>query len=189
METCRRGIEEDADLQIWLSGMLLPPSPFLAHPSPSRATAWRCHACPTSSFFSPLFLSLTQPSPPIAKMWLRIASALIFGALGAARVINSGTELLPQLSARLIDAAPPVLGPVTAGVTFDPNNLADQATRASYVGKGNDFVCRMEATDKGAGFLMQDTRNPPSSASQYTGDLSSKQFCVRIAPAVTKILL
>jgi hypothetical protein len=81
--------------------------------------------------------------PHIAKIWLRIASALIFGALGAARVIDS--ELLPQLSARLIDAAP-LLGPATAAVNFDPDNLADQATWASYVSKGNDFVCRMEAT-------------------------------------------
>jgi hypothetical protein len=118
-------------------------------------------------------------------MWLRIASALIFGALGAASVINSGAELLPQLSARLIDAAP-LLGPATAAATFDPNNLADQATWASYVGKGNDFVCRMEATDKGAGFLMQDTRNPPSAASQYTGDLSSKQTSESLQPSLKR---
>mgnify|MGYP006877402445 CR=1 FL=1 len=56
---------------------------------------------------------------------------------------------------------------------FDPSKYADQTTWDKYVKKGNHLLCLMAASDRAAGYLEQDTRDPPSAASKWTGDLRS----------------
>lgn len=64
---------------------------------------------------------------------------------------------------------------------WKPERVADDATWTKFVEKGKHFNCLMEASDKGAGWLLKDTRNPPSAASQWTGDLSGKDTYTRLA--------
>tara|TARA_R110002003_G_scaffold56_4_gene5076 strand:+ start:2785 stop:3204 length:420 start_codon:yes stop_codon:yes gene_type:complete len=70
----------------------------------------------------------------------------------------------------------------TAGY-FDPKNAADNNMWTEYIKKGEHMKCIMEATDAGAGFLVEDTRKPPSAASPWTGDLKgrfpSADYCIR----------
>jgi hypothetical protein len=118
-------------------------------------------------------------------MRLRIAPGVSFAllALATGRVINNAAtsaELLPQLSARFLDASPGPGVVTTAGLKFNINDYASEAVWNQYVAKGDQFMCKMQANDKGAVWLMQDTRTPPSAASQYTGDLTSKHSCVPI---------
>lgn len=49
---------------------------------------------------------------------------------------------------------------------------ADNEMWNTFVGKGERLKCLMEASDKGAGSLLLDTRKPPSAASKWTGDLT-----------------
>jgi hypothetical protein len=58
-----------------------------------------------------------------------------------------------------------------AGLDFDVNNYATEDMWITYVAKGDHLNCIMEATDASAGFLVQDTRTPPSAASRWSGDL------------------
>jgi hypothetical protein len=61
--------------------------------------------------------------------------------------------------------------PEIAGLDFDIGNFATDAVWAQYVAKGDHLECVMDATDAGAGYLIQDTRQPPSAASPWTSDL------------------
>lgn len=63
--------------------------------------------------------------------------------------------------------------PATGG-DFDPNVWADDELWNKYLAKGQRLMCLMDATDQGAGYLMQDTRQPPSAASRWTSDLVGK---------------
>ncbi|OAL50382.1 hypothetical protein IQ07DRAFT_509705 [Pyrenochaeta sp. DS3sAY3a] len=67
----------------------------------------------------------------------------------------------------------PGLGPgPELAIDFDPSRwYADDELWERYVQKGEHLVCLMQATDRGAGFLIQDTRTPPSAASPWNGDL------------------
>jgi hypothetical protein len=67
----------------------------------------------------------------------------------------------------------PLTPVVTAGLDFDINKVADDAMWNQYVSKGNHMNCIMDATDAGAGFLMEDTRKLPSAASLWSGSLKS----------------
>jgi hypothetical protein len=67
--------------------------------------------------------------------------------------------------------------PELAGLDFDIKNYATDAVWNQYVAKGDHLQCVMGATDVGAGFLIQDTRKPPSAASPWTGDL--RRMCLR----------
>jgi hypothetical protein len=67
--------------------------------------------------------------------------------------------------------------PELAGLDFDINDYATDAVWNQYVAKGDHLQCVMGATDVGAGFLIQDTRKPPSAASPWTGDL--RRTCLR----------
>ena len=58
---------------------------------------------------------------------------------------------------------------------WDPSKIADDTTWANYVSKGHHLKCVMEAPDKGAGWLVKDTRKPPSAASKWTGDLTGSE--------------
>lgn len=64
---------------------------------------------------------------------------------------------------------------------WKPEQIADDARWTKFVEKGKHLNCLMEASDKGAGWLLKDTRNPPSAASQWTGDLSGKYTYTRLA--------
>lgn len=56
---------------------------------------------------------------------------------------------------------------------FDSSKFGDQATWDKYVKKGDRLLCLMAASDRAAGYLEQDTRNPPSAASRWAGNLKS----------------
>jgi hypothetical protein len=58
-----------------------------------------------------------------------------------------------------------------AAIIFDPKKSADDALWARHIAKGKHNICLMQTTDASAGFLESDPRNPPSSASKWTGDL------------------
>jgi hypothetical protein len=73
--------------------------------------------------------------------------------------------------------------PEIAGLDFDIKNFATDAVWKQYVAKGEHLACAMTATDAGAGFLIQDSRTPPSAASPWTGDLRRRQK----APSVSRI--
>jgi hypothetical protein len=47
-----------------------------------------------------------------------------------------------------------------------------------YVAKGHHLKCVMDATDEGAGFLVEDTRSPPSAASKWSGDLKGSYIVI-----------
>ncbi|KAI4661440.1 uncharacterized protein J4E79_005253 [Alternaria viburni] len=57
---------------------------------------------------------------------------------------------------------------------FNKGAYATKALWDKYLEKGNRLMCLMEATDRGAGWLSQDTRQPPSAASRWTGDLRAE---------------
>ncbi|EOA81968.1 uncharacterized protein SETTUDRAFT_72231, partial [Exserohilum turcica Et28A] len=59
------------------------------------------------------------------------------------------------------------------GGDFDPNVWADDELWNKYLAKGQRLMCLMDATDQGAGYLMQDTRQPPSAASRWTTELET----------------
>jgi hypothetical protein len=90
-----------------------------------------------------------------------VALALIVTAVGLSIGTHSpadgirGTNPLPELD----------------GLDFDIGKFANDPVWAQYVAKGDHLRCVMDATDAGAGFLIQDTRQPPSAASPWTGDL------------------
>ncbi|KAF2856423.1 hypothetical protein T440DRAFT_439477 [Plenodomus tracheiphilus IPT5] len=76
---------------------------------------------------------------------------------------------------RRLDGLPNGATPITGLIDFDPSNYASDALWQQYVDKGHHLICLMEATDSGAGHLIEDKRNPPSAASQWTGDLRYEQ--------------
>ncbi|EUC42920.1 hypothetical protein COCMIDRAFT_54183, partial [Bipolaris oryzae ATCC 44560] len=55
---------------------------------------------------------------------------------------------------------------------FDPTVWASNQLWSRYVGKGHQLLCLMLASDEVAGFLLEDTRQPPSAASRWSGDLT-----------------
>lgn len=65
------------------------------------------------------------------------------------------------------------IDPAFGGLDFDPKVYANDALFNQYKAKGEHLICLMQATDKGAGLLLGDTREPPSAASKWTGDLKS----------------
>jgi hypothetical protein len=123
----------------------------------------------------------------------RIASGIIIAltALASGRFIENPPALSPKLLSDDLSKAPPgssppdlnapELVPALSANDFDPNNQADQALWDKYLKKGDHMMCLMEATDKGAGWLEKDTRQPPSAASRWKGDLrgecSSPERC------------
>ncbi|KAI8936195.1 hypothetical protein NX059_006626 [Plenodomus lindquistii] len=64
--------------------------------------------------------------------------------------------------------------PITGGLDFGPGAIANDALWKQYVAKGEHLICLMQATDAGAGYLIEDKRSPPSAASRWTGDLKSE---------------
>jgi hypothetical protein len=61
--------------------------------------------------------------------------------------------------------------PETAGLPFNIDDYASNEVWTKYVDKGDHFNCIMHAADFGAGFLIEDKRQPPSAASPWFGDL------------------
>lgn len=64
--------------------------------------------------------------------------------------------------------------PELSGIDFNPDVFASDAQWRQYVDKGLQLTCLMEATDQGAGYLLDDSRSPPSAASRWAGDLKSR---------------
>jgi hypothetical protein len=71
--------------------------------------------------------------------------------------------------------SPPEFAPALGWGDFDTSIIANEALWDKYLQKGNHLMCLMEATDRGAGFLSQDTRQPPSAASRWTGDMIAER--------------
>lgn len=63
--------------------------------------------------------------------------------------------------------------PELSGIDFNPDVFASDAQWRQYVDKGLQLTCLMEATDQGAGYLLDDSRSPPSAASRWAGDLKN----------------
>jgi hypothetical protein len=113
-------------------------------------------------------------------MKLRIASGVTL-AFAALAISEKPPVLTPKVFGVDSSKAPPQfsspeLNPLQlatgfGGLDFDINNYADQALWDKYLKKGDHMLCLMEATDQGAGWLEEDTRQPPSAASKWTGDL------------------
>lgn len=57
------------------------------------------------------------------------------------------------------------------GLDFDPKVFANDDMWKQYLAKGEHLNCLMHATDKGAGFLINDKRTQPSAASKWSGDM------------------
>jgi hypothetical protein len=111
----------------------------------------------------------------------RNASGLFiaFAALAIGRFIESpatpktlGVDspiVPPEYGSPDLDA--PESAPALGGMDFDPADYAKKELWDKYLEKGDHMMCLMEATDRGAGWLRKDTRQPPSAASRWTGDL------------------
>jgi hypothetical protein len=107
-------------------------------------------------------------------------------------LLVAGAALLVSVAGRLLDPASPSLNASdvwnitvdslvtqekpslhvfgTADQRFDVSKAASDALWQRYIAKGHHLNCIMEATDFGAGLLVQDTRNPPSAASLWNAD-------------------
>ncbi|KAJ4369598.1 hypothetical protein N0V83_005360 [Neocucurbitaria cava] len=69
------------------------------------------------------------------------------------------------LIAAIVSSSPP------PALAFDSSDLADPQDWTRYTLKGGALLCALHATDQLAGRQLHDTRNPPSAASIWTGDL------------------
>ncbi|KAH9865863.1 hypothetical protein J1614_009450 [Plenodomus biglobosus] len=99
-----------------------------------------------------------------------IAVGIVAGQfVGNPPLATASEDLLTRRGLRAPDGAP-VLG----GLDFDPHKYASDAQWKQYVDKGQHLICLMEATDEGAGYLIEDTRTPPSAASLWTGELDDE---------------
>jgi hypothetical protein len=54
------------------------------------------------------------------------------------------------------------------------HDIADETTRTRYTKKGGALMCMLRSSDEYAGIELKDTRNPPSAASIWQGDLQSE---------------
>lgn len=82
--------------------------------------------------------------------------------------IEATPERLPGISLKLNQIAS------VSRRAFDPQETASDELWTLYAGKGDKFMCRMKATDAGAGWLIGDKRQPLSSVSPWKGDLKSE---------------
>lgn len=83
-------------------------------------------------------------------------------------VIFATAVLAALCASQLLDS------PHIAAISFDLKKFANDDLWKLHVEKGAHQLCLMQATDKGAGFLMQDSRNPPSATSPWSSDLRSR---------------
>ena len=67
-----------------------------------------------------------------------------------------------------LNAASPSLRPA---IGFFADDVASPEDFTQYANKGGALICGLTGTDKIAGTLMRDPRNPPSAASMWRGDL------------------
>ncbi|KAI4912818.1 hypothetical protein J4E90_006224 [Alternaria incomplexa] len=108
--------------------------------------------------------------------------ALVIGRLIDSPVITrtfgvDSSDAPPQFSPPKFNApefAPPALAPRVDGGDFNPGNWADDTKWQKYLDKGHHLTRLMDATDRGAGWLSKDTRQPPSAASKWTGELRAE---------------
>jgi hypothetical protein len=61
--------------------------------------------------------------------------------------------------------------PEITGLDFNIGVYATDAVWKQCVDKGDHLKCGIDATDAGAGFLVADTRKPPSAVSRWNGNL------------------
>jgi hypothetical protein len=77
----------------------------------------------------------------------------------------------PQPPVKLTTGDGDLIGSPSMGYDHD---IADEATRTRYTKKGGALMCMLRSSDEYAGTELKDTRNPPSAASVWQGDLQSK---------------
>jgi hypothetical protein len=63
---------------------------------------------------------------------------------------------------------------LSSATAFWDDNLASPEDWETYSLKGGALMCALEGTDRMAGRLINDTRNPPSAASAWSGDLKQE---------------
>ena len=113
----------------------------------------------------------------LASVFIALLVAFAFGGVinSEQDTSNSVRPLEPRLPNESITPVESPISPSAAehdvnpalGGLFDPNVWAGQTLWETYVQKGHQLLCLMQASDEGAGWLMQDTRQPPSAASRW----------------------
>jgi len=61
---------------------------------------------------------------------------------------------------------------------YNPDEVASARYWAAAISKGDRLLCRLVATDEGAGRLWEDTRNPPSARSQWADATLRTEFAL-----------
>lgn len=70
-----------------------------------------------------------------------------------------------------IPTSTPTNPPINTNITrrFDPNDYAGKSDFDKYVSKGRAFVCALYGSDRYAGTLLGDTREPPLRSQSFSG--------------------
>lgn len=126
-------------------------------------------------------LCATFPSPQQPSGDMR-TSSILSAAVACATMVEASLPVLSPLSPNTFDhvndtqAIEHDSANRLAARAWDPSKVATDATWSTYVQKGQRLKCLMEAPDKGAGWLLKDTRTPPSAASKWSGDITGLKF-------------
>lgn len=150
--------------------LLLPHSPFI------RTRPLHLPRSSRSSHYFLVFRSsplisqpLLQQSPPNVMRLLLLAVV--------AFIVVFQTVAISQLHDAVNSSE--LSEPTTVNVDgFDPDEVASAQDWAAAVSKGHRLLCRLVATDEGAGRLWEDTRNPPSARSQWADATLQTEFAL-----------
>ena len=136
-----------------------------------------------------VFTSSAAMRFPIAYIWIAVLVVLAFGR-ATNKSNNTSKSTSPVEPGSLNDPIVPAEEPVSqrapypddintvSGAIFDPNYFAGTELWETFTKKGRHLDCLMRASDEGAGWLMQDTRHPPSAASRWKNNLPCKFISV-----------
>jgi hypothetical protein len=109
-------------------------------------------------------------------------SSILSAAVACATMVNASLPVLSPLSSNAFDHVNDTQAIEREGTNglaaraWDPSKVATDAVWNTYVQKGQRLKCLMEAPDQGAGWLLKDTRTPPSAASKWSGDLTGLKY-------------
>ena len=119
-------------------------------------------------------LSTTDPRAT-ATMKFTIAVATVFTVCSvAARVVKIPLPALHDTHSSFQTVAKRNLNNSRPKVAFWDDDTASAEDWKKYTTKGGALVCGLEGYDQTAGRQMGDTRNPPSAASKFNGDLQTE---------------
>lgn len=150
--------------------LLLPPSPFIwTRPLPLPRNQRSSHYFLVFRSSPLISQPLLQQSPPNIMRLLRLAVVVFIAVLQAVAISQLRNAVKnPELSE-----------PTTVDANaFNPDEVASAQDWAAAVSKGDRFLCRLVATDEGAGRLWEDTRNPPSARSEWADATLRTEFAL-----------